>query len=103
MYQPTKKGLTDRESLNVSRRINDKFTIRKLGFHLGLKDYTIKSILEDNKHSVKEAAYKMLTSWLQTQGDRAEAYNTLLAALKHPDVKLNHIASEVFGDNTTGK
>ena len=100
---PDEKKLTDIDSLNVSRRITDKFTIMRLGLHLELERYTLEAILYDNKHSIREAAYRMISEWLKTQEDRSKAHNKLLTVLKHPDVNLHHIAHEVFRASTAGK
>ena len=95
--------MTDTDTVNFAHRVTNKLTLIQLGLRLGLARHKLDAILYNNRHSIQEAAFKMILEWLNTQEDRSKAYNNLLTALKHPDVNLHHVAHDVFGGSTVGE
>ena len=78
-------GLTDSAMVELSQRTTCESELIDLGVNvLNLPEHKIQSALYDKKE-IQSAAYKLLTSWLQQQTNRHDAYNTLHSALKKAD------------------
>ena len=97
------KELTDIRSLEVAFRLSKKLDIRNLGLHLGIESYKLDAIFQDNKANINEAAHEVLQEWRKRQRSDTEAYKSLLAVLKHPNVNLLHIVRDVFGESVGRK
>ena len=94
-----RKQLSDIQSLKVAFRLSKELAIRNLGLHLGIEGYKLDAIFRNKKDDITEAAHEVIQEWRKRQTSRAEAYKNLLDALTHPDVNLQHVAQEVFGES----
>ena len=86
--------LTDEKLLNLSRRLNDKYKFRQLGFKLRLSSYEIENHLATHSPDTSESAYSMLRSWISKINDRQVAHLKLREALM--EVGLNLYNTEVL-------
>ena len=86
--------LTDPQILKVSGRIDKKYDIRNLFYHLKIEKHKVNAIFQDNKDDIGESVHKLFDEWLKNQKDRREAYRTLWNALI--EVNLSSIAHKVL-------
>ena len=94
----TMNTLTDEHILNISRRLNDKYKIRQLGFKLGLNADEIENHLVKHSPDTSEGAYSMLRSWISRINDRQVAHQKLREALKEAALHLYN--SEVLASQS---
>ena len=98
-----RKELSDIQSLKVAFRLSKELVIRNLGLHLGIESYKLDTIFKNKKDDITEAAHEVLQEWRKRQPSSTEAYQNLLAVLKHPDVNLLHIVRDVFEESIIDK
>ena len=84
--------------MEVSKRITAAMELLCLGTMLGIKEYTIDSILQ-NHSNINEAAYQLLLLWRQqevkNQKEESEMKTDLKNALRSEQVGKNFIVSEL--------
>ena len=98
-----RKELSDIQSLKVAFWLSKELVIRNLGLHLGIESYKLDTIFQNKKDDITEAAHEVLQEWRKRQPSSTEAYQNLLAVLKHPDVNLLHIVRDVFEESIIDK
>ena len=91
-----KNELSDKQTWQVAFRLSEKLVIRNLGLHLGIESFRLDAIFQNNKKDI--TAHALLQEWRKRQTNDAEAYQNLLAVLKHKDVNLLQILHDVFGE-----
>ena len=87
-------SLEDVHILDLSKRITTGDELKEFGIKvLKLPGFKIKSALYDHSNSIQAAAYDVISSWVQLQSSRQEAYTTLREGLK--EAKMHQLATEV--------
>ena len=86
--------LEDVHLLELSRKITSAQELEDLGIKvLKLRGYKIKAALYDHSNSIQAATHDVISSWVQKQSSRQEAYTTLLTGLK--EAELHQLAGEL--------
>ncbi len=76
---PRRVELTSQHLINVARCLTTKMNIREVGGQLLLLDHQIEAAL--GMRTMAEAAFHMLSTWRNTQGDSVVAWGRLVRAL----------------------
>ena len=87
--------MTNDAIVTLSSRLSMQ-EIRRLGANLGVSSYEIDTILRNHPNSIQEANREILSTWLNGQNNRQEAYVNMANALVHKDVRLNLLVREVL-------
>ena len=74
--------LSDEQILDLAKKMTDRAQLQNLAINLGMShdERTI------DERYVTEAAYLMLSSWMELQPDRNRAHKNLVQALKNADI-----------------
>ena len=80
--------------MELSKRIISGQDLEDLGITgLKLPEFMIKAALYDHSNSIQAAAHKVISSWVQQQSNRQDAYSALHTGLK--EVKMHQLAGEL--------
>ena len=85
--------------MEVSERITESMELASLGVELGVKDYTVNSILRDCHDNINAAGHRLLCVWRQEgikqRKSEAEMKEILRNALRSEDVDMKAVVRDL--------